>query len=117
MSDSSRARMLKVGGVAGVFLLVGLVAGLLFSLRMDWVAPANSSTTMSTPAMPLAPADTVRSNFVPVVKAVMPAVVNISTTRVIHGKDMQQMSPLFNDPFFHQFFGDQFSQGHAMPRD
>ena len=117
MSDSSRARMLKVGGVAGVFLLVGLVAGLLFSLRMDWVAPANSSTTMSTPAMPLAPADTVRSNFVPVVKAVMPAVVNISTTRVIHGKDMQQMSPFFNDPFFRQFFGDQFSQGHAMPRD
>ncbi len=117
MSDSRRARMLKVGSVAGVFLLIGLVFGLLFSLRMDWVEPANSSTAIATPATPLPLAETVQTNFVPVVKAVMPAVVNISTTRVIHGKDMQQMSPFFNDPFFRQFFGDQFSQGHPMPRD
>ncbi len=117
MSDSSRARMLKIGGVAGGFLLVGVVIGLLFSLRMDWVAPANSSPALSTTAVPLAPTNAVQSNFVPVVKAVMPAVVNISTTRVIHGKDLQQMSPFFNDLFFRQFFGDQFSQGQQMPRD
>jgi serine protease Do len=115
MSDSSRARRLKVGGVAGGFLLVGVVVGLMFSLRMDWVAPANSSPAITSPA--LSPASAGQSNFVPVVKAVMPAVVNISTTRVIHGKDMQQMSPFFNDPFFRQFFGDQFPQGNAMPRD
>jgi serine protease Do len=109
--------MLKVGGIAGGFLLLGLVIGLFFSLRMDWVAPANSSSAVSTTAMPLPPGSAAQSNFVPVVKAVMPAVVNISTTRVVHGRDIQQMSPFFNDPFFRQFFGDQFPQGQPMPRD
>jgi serine protease Do len=109
--------MLKVGGIAGGFLLLGLVIGLFFSLRMDWVAPANSSSAVSATAMPLPPGSAAQSNFVPVVKAVMPAVVNISTTRVVHGRDIQQMSPFFNDPFFRQFFGDQFPQGQPMPRD
>jgi serine protease Do len=109
--------MLKVGGIAGGFLLLGLVIGLFFSLRMDWVAPANSSSAVSTTAMPPPPGSAAQSNFVPVVKAVMPAVVNISTTRVVHGRDIQQMSPFFNDPFFRQFFGDQFPQGQPMPRD
>lgn len=44
-------------------------------------------------------------SFAPLVKQVAPAVVNIYTHSVV----MQQpASPLFNDPFFRQFFGDDF---------
>jgi serine protease Do len=48
--------------------------------------------------------------FAPIVKKASPAVVNIFTRRVLK----QQVSPLFNDPFFRQFFGDQFA---AVPRE
>jgi serine protease Do len=44
--------------------------------------------------------------FAPVVKKAGPAVVNIYTKRIVR----QQVSPLFNDPFFRQFFGQQFEQ-------
>jgi len=47
--------------------------------------------------------------FAPIVKKASPAVVNIYTRRVLK----QQASPLFNDPFFRQFFGNQF----AVPRE
>ena len=43
----------------------------------------------------------IRLSFAPVVKRVAPAVVNISTTRVVE----QRGSPFFNDPFFRRFFG------------
>jgi len=48
--------------------------------------------------------------FAPIVKKASPAVVNVYTRRVLK----QQVSPLFNDPFFRQFFGDQFG---AVPRE
>ncbi len=51
----------------------------------------------------------IQLSFAPVVKRVSPAVVNIYTkTRV----QVQEASPLMNDPFFRQFFG---QQGLALP--
>ena len=113
MSDSSRKSRIRI--IAGSFLLGGIVIGVMMSLRMDWVA-----TAISAPQETVAPAlppgmPSGQSGFVPVVKAAMPAVVNISTTRVIQGKDMRQSSPLFNDPFFRQFFGDDFHKRFQMP--
>lgn len=43
-----------------------------------------------------------------VVEAAKPAVVNISTTKTI--RTQGGVNPLFNDPFFKKFFGDQFDQ-------
>jgi len=42
--------------------------------------------------------------FAPVVKRASPSVVNIYTKRVVRSR----MSPFMDDPFFRQFFGDQF---------
>ncbi len=42
-------------------------------------------------------------SFAPVVKQVAPAVVNIYTKKVVQ----QRVNPLFDDPFFRRFFGDQ----------
>jgi serine protease Do len=47
--------------------------------------------------------------FAAVVKPVLPAVVNISSSKVVR----TQASPLFSDPFFRQFFGREF----AAPRE
>jgi serine protease Do len=44
-------------------------------------------------------------SFAPIVKKVVPSVVNISTTKVIKGVIPPQMREFFNDPFFRRFFG------------
>ena len=51
-----------------------------------------------------------------VVKAVTPAVVNISTTRTVRvqGADI---SPFMDDPLFRQFFGEEFFKRFQMPRE
>ncbi len=47
----------------------------------------------------------IQLSFAPVVKQVAPAVVNIYTRRVVKTRSI---SPLFDDPFFKRFFGDEF---------
>ena len=48
-------------------------------------------------------------SYAPLVKAVTPAVVNIFTTKIVESAGPLR-SPLFNDPFFKRFFGDNFGQ-------
>jgi len=62
-------------------------------------APAQSQTQSQT--VPVS-REQVRLTFAPVVRQVAPAVVNIYTKRVIHA----ELSPMFADPVFRQFFGD-----------
>jgi Do/DeqQ family serine protease len=58
--------------------------------------------------------------FAPVVKRAAPAVVQISSTKVIKAESQgrngrgQQQNPFFDDPFFRRFFGD---QNPFQPRD
>jgi serine protease Do len=51
------------------------------------------------------------NGFAAVLKPAMPAVVNIHTSKVVKDRQQGQNMPFFNDPFFRQFFGDQFGQG------
>ncbi|MGO9243961.1 MAG: DegQ family serine endoprotease [Verrucomicrobiia bacterium] len=53
-----------------------------------------------------------RTGFAAVVKPALPAVVNISSSRIVHNKNAP-MAPFLNDPFFRQFFGNQFQ----VPRE
>ncbi len=53
--------------------------------------------------------------FSAVVEPLLPAVVNISTSKMV--KSSQNDSPFFNDPFFRQFFGNQFGQGQQEPSE
>ncbi|MCL5259130.1 MAG: trypsin-like peptidase domain-containing protein, partial [Nitrospirae bacterium] len=50
--------------------------------------------------------------FVTVSNAVIPSVVNISTTSLI----TTHQNPIFNDPFFRQFFGTPFNHGGGPPQ-
>ncbi|HEU5397418.1 MAG TPA: hypothetical protein VFV81_09635, partial [Verrucomicrobiae bacterium] len=51
------------------------------------------------------------TSYAPIVKKAAPSVVNIYTTRIIH---VSPMNPFAGDPFFRQFFGDQFSQPRSQ---
>ncbi len=54
-----------------------------------------------------------KTGFAPVVKTVLPDVVNISTSKVVKGSNRmnnQEGMPDDIPPFFQQFFGQQFGQ-------
>ena len=57
--------------------------------------------------------DEITYSFAPVVKKAAPAVVNIYTRTVVE----QPASPLFNDPFFRRFFGENFPGGAPLKRE
>ena len=52
-------------------------------------------------------------SFAPLVKRVAPAVVNIYTRKVVRAR---QRTPLFDDPIFRQFFGDNLGLGKPRKR-
>lgn len=114
---------------AAVSMLVAasVGGGLVASAVMSKHAPTVPVFVSSAHAATVEPAGSMLS-FSGVVKRAAPAVVNISTTKVIKASDMQQgqrrgrrnqqpqQSPFGDDPFFRQFFGDNlpFNQ---VPRD
>ncbi|WP_374379015.1 Do family serine endopeptidase [Dongia sp.] len=82
---------------------------------------ASSFVTLSLLVAPAVAQETVPTSqgqidltFAPLVKAAAPAVVNIYTRTVV--KERQVASPFFDDPFFRQFFGDQFKSGQPKER-
>ncbi len=109
-------RSFKVGIVAGAFLVLGVAVGVVFSSRFGWLPSAASSTPETTNA-PAPALNGPTSNFVEIAKAVMPAVVNISTTRVIKQDGEAMQSPVPDDPFFRQFFGNDFFHRFRVPRE
>jgi serine protease Do len=76
------------------------------------------SRTLAYSESPALPAGSVsfKETFAPVVKTAAPAVVNISSSRVVRAPD-DPTGPLFGDPFFHRFFGEDFMQQFGVPRE
>ncbi|MBV8810773.1 MAG: Do family serine endopeptidase [Acidobacteriaceae bacterium] len=61
-------------------------------------------------------AETISTSFADIVEKASPAVVEISSTRIIKASQQQGNNPLLSDPFFRQFFGGNGGpMGH--PRD
>lgn len=52
--------------------------------------------------------------FAPVARKVLPAVVNIASSKTIRLNEQGSQSPFFSDPFFRRFFGDEFPK---LPRE
>jgi serine protease Do len=106
-----------IGLSAGIFLSLGIIVGLILAANEGRLtlgpsgssAPPRMAETLAAP-----PLD---QGFVPVAKATTPAIVNISTTRVIKGPSGAPMTPFFQDPFFRQFFGDEFYRQFEVPRE
>jgi len=103
-------RSFRVGVIAGVFLLSGVLAGVLFSAGSGWMSTAVSAPSLSPVALGGS------NGFPAVAKVTMPAVVNISTSRVVKTQG-GPASPFMDDPVFRHFFGDQFNKQLQIPRE
>ena len=78
-------------------VLSGIVLGLLISIN----------TAQAQKQVPQSQAE-IKLSFAPLVRKAAPAVVNIFTRKTV---TQRSFSPLFDDPFFRRFFGEQFRNG------
>ncbi|MFQ5877202.1 MAG: Do family serine endopeptidase [Acidobacteriota bacterium] len=76
-------------------------------------AKSPAAPVLLPPSGPLA-GGAARDGYADVVRPVLPAVVNISSVRVV--QTYERLSPFFADPFFRHFFGDQFYD-YVVPRE
>jgi len=72
---SINRRSFKLGALSSMFVIAAVVLGLAFSASINWI-PAVNGGAIAHAATNVLPAS---GNFTEVVKAVRPAVVNIST--------------------------------------
>jgi serine protease Do len=84
--------------------MLRFIAPLLLALALALPATAQTRT-------PPASRETMRLSFAPIVKRASPAVVNVYSRRVIRAR-----SPLFDDPFFRRFFGEDSPFGNSRGR-
>jgi S1-C subfamily serine protease len=107
MKMTSKIRIwTSVAALSGAMLVGGVViaetsrAGA--KLAAPIFAPEPKNMAMAAP-----PAMT----YSPLIKEALPEVVNIASSRTVHHSD-EESNPMFDDPFFRQFFGDR--QPHAQ---
>ncbi len=100
--------------VAGIFLVAGLIMGLLISSNLNIQSTAQTEHTVQPSNAPVNALQSFSDALVNVVSAIRPTVVNISTTRTITHDNTGQ-SPL-RDPLFRKFFGDEFMKQFDGPR-
>ena len=101
--------------VATVVVIAAFAGGALLSQGFrEWAGHAvfgasREPITIAQNALPVSLGN-FANGFSAVIKPALPAVVNIRTSKIVKPQ-ANQMSPMFNDPMFRQFFGDQFGQG------
>jgi len=107
-----------VSAAVGV-LMVGALAGSLLTAKTGR-APfgmGNTVPILVATASPMTAGQiSMSGGFSEVVGKVRPAVVNIASTKVVRSSDRGPSSPFFSDPFFRQFFGEEFGPSFRVPR-
>ena len=107
-----------------IFLLLGFVLGITISYRTEWFlpgkgkAPTEETTPPTAEAKVRAPEEikSLATSLSSVSQRTMPAVVNISSVRVYRTTG-EPSSPLFRDPFFREFFGEDLFRFFGVPRE
>ncbi|HYG34294.1 MAG TPA: DegQ family serine endoprotease [Clostridia bacterium] len=113
-------RSLKKTGILGSSIVVVVMVQWFLSCFSISAASKNTANTTNPPARltiqdaPLNRDLRAPVSFAPVAKKVGPSVVNIYSTMTIKERPLQ--SPLFNDPLFRRFFGDDFDP-RRQPRE
>jgi serine protease Do len=100
--------------VATVIVLSAIAGGVLLAIGVrNWSsgdvygAPGLAGVKIARDSAPI-PLGSFANGFSSVLKPALPAVVNVHSSKVVKQKGSQM--PFFNDPFFQQFFGNQFGQ-------
>lgn len=106
---NSRKRRWALFAGAVVAAVVIVSAGLLIAQNNERTKPVYTLATYDPATEKSFPVTT----FAPVVKRALPAVVNVSSSKVV--KSSEELAPFFSDPFFRRFFGDEF--GNRTPRE
>jgi Do/DeqQ family serine protease len=81
----------------------------LITLNVVFSAPPIAAAGKAVPSS----REEISLSFAPLVRKAAPAVVNIYTQKIVRAR---QAVPLFNDPFFRRFFGQQFDLGQNQSR-
>jgi serine protease Do len=98
-----------------VFIAAGIFLGGMAVERL--FIDSSPGFDQRTPLFPVASAqERYLENLPDVIEKVVPAVVNISSKKVIKTQE-GVYSPFFNDPFFRRFFGDEFLRRYNVPRE
>jgi S1-C subfamily serine protease len=92
---------LGVGGVAGSWI----TAKTGHSIPILVSAPVSAATSRVS----------FENGFAPVVSKAVPAVVNVSSSKVVRSPGGNVRSPFFSDPFFRQFFGNSLPKNDQVP--
>ena len=98
MRHFSRSLVGFLSGIAGALVMAGLF------LLTSWARETEPAIKVET--TPVNRDAGVGASFAPVVKKAAPSVINIYSTHIVHIRPMR--NPFFADPFFRQFFADQF---------
>src|SRR5215216_874444 len=80
-------------------------------------APSHADAAQQPLAVPSAAVLPQNDGFVMVAKLAKASVVNISSARKIVQKGEGQQNPLFEDPFFRRFFGEEFQKRFNVPKE
>jgi len=107
------------------FLLLGLALGVFLSHQVNWLVPGAEKQSgaqkepFSVEATPRVSEEvrSIQTSLSAVAQRTMPAVVNIASTRVYQTRDEPPPSPLLQDPFFREFFGDDFFRFFGVPQE
>ena len=100
--------------LVAVLVVGGLARGGVIHLPGHTVfGAAKVSVRVASEEAPVSLAD-FKDGFASVIDPALPAVVNISSSKVV--KQQNNIPGFFNDPFFHQFFGDQFGPPSTQPQ-
>jgi serine protease Do len=104
--------LLVVGGIlrAGLVRVPGHSA-----LGRPVFGASNVAVKVAENAAPVSLGD-FKNGFSSVLGPALPAVVNISSTKIVKNQNAQNAPDFLNDPLFRQFFGDQFPQQNQGPQ-
>jgi serine protease Do len=86
----------------------------LFALAVSFALTLGSAAAQTPQRLTPQSREQISLSFAPVVKQAAPAVVNIYTKKRV--REQAALSPLLNDPFFRQFFGDRLPVGPSRER-
>ena len=106
---------MKMKGFATTIAMViaigaGTVAGSWAIAKTGKTIPILMTAQVSSPASKVS----FEEGFAPVLRHAIPAVVNVSSSKLIRTPG-GSVSPLLSDPFFRQFFGDSFPRDFQVP--
>ncbi len=89
----------------------------LFLIALTFAMPAALAQSATAQSVPESRAE-ISLTFAPVVKATAPAVVNIYAKVVVKTQQRNPFnSPLFDDPLFKRFFGENFGRNFGRPKE